>query len=34
MRLTELMKARDDEIQNFKKREYDLNIKLKAQAEW
>lgn len=28
------MKSRDEEIQNLKKREYDLNIKLKEQGEW
>lgn len=34
MRLTELLRNREDEIQAFKKREYDLNIKLKEQRQW
>ena len=34
MRLTELLRNREDEIQAYKKREYDLNIKLKEQREW
>lgn len=34
MRLNEVMKSKDDEVQKLKKREYDLNIKLKEQAEW
>lgn len=31
MRLSQLLRHREDEIQGFKKREYDLNIKLKEQ---
>lgn len=34
MRLTELLRTKEDEIQVYKKREYDLNIKLKQQKEW
>ena len=34
MRLTELLHTREDEIQGFKKREYDLGVKLKEQKEW
>lgn len=28
-----MLRNRDDDIQNFKKREYELNLKLKEQAE-
>lgn len=34
MRLTELLRTREDEIQGYKKREYEFGIKLKEQKEW
>lgn len=34
MRLNELLRSKEDDIQAYKKREYDLNLKLKAQADW
>jgi hypothetical protein len=34
MRLTELLRTREDEIQAYKKREYELGVKLKEQKEW
>lgn len=34
LRLSELTRAKEDEIQTYKKREYELNVKLKQQKEW
>ena len=33
IRLTDLLRNRDDDIQNYKKREYDFTLKLKEQAD-
>jgi hypothetical protein len=33
-RLNELLRSREEDIQAFKRREYELNLKIKEQQEW
>ena len=33
-RLNELLRQREDDLQNYKKHEYELNLKIKEQMDW